>query len=1390
MADEFNPRKPKNSCDVNDRWNALEWATNTDTSFGTSNPDIFARPNSNFTDQFRREIPICWDRASARFGNAALLAEKSPFTPKTRSLIQCSVVPLDNTNLASLFLLGLGHIFAFSRHIKDFKIDGTVWHSGKPQEELHNSLYEVSFYLPEQGTIKFKVFVDKEGKITPALKETRQFLDKRVDVNQPKSPDFTIEPSAENPNQFVLKSGSIELTVNLEFAQEVTPPASDKTVSYYNQRVILAKSQPPSPLKIGDEKERARFVSQKKAGNVIVLQRQTLELTRVIYIYTHPATVDNPERKDVSYKSHGKIHQIILSDGKMAQIRKMDTGEVVQEESFLYIPDHQTGEVKEVALRNTGQGLVAEGYEYGFRIEKAGAQTPFTLVNRETIEPEKVDLQKELETLEAEAQDDSYSRENQYINKFRRAVIATFVGNEHLLSGSDLLFQMERRQRETLDQWRVRVIRALDAFKIKNNEFIVAGNAYSTSNAPRIFYDTELNPPSSTRKPKLHDLLRTPITNSDLERRINEIPEPRSLVIERKGSITALKPRKEPSEIVDDEFRALSEPPTEAEEAALASLIDRGKQTARPARGRRGALPDTGAGEPPMSIPPTPPAVTPTPPTLNPEEAIEKLTRDFILPLHSKPVTVTAFSKFGTGDPVTEVKVEYLGMNVDETSDNKHLFRLSVANGPTLYLVTNKTFAPKSALVDGERVSDLKQLKRSEQNRIFLKSGTLTVGIDPELFKGLITSKPVRPDYQLVSISGFTPAEPVDPRQCSADEPMSIDPSLKLQPQTEFADYDVREEVVERVANSFGISIDSIWDLKGPAHRGMSLDQITQTGNHFAYQREGTRLQIEFDRSSTNPHFADVANLRITYDGQIIPFEYTVEQGRPYLFLKEGLHGVVFYLSPNADGSYAVTEATHPIIREQAERDMGYTASPRPENISYLEIRENFLSLPSDKQTLYERIFAQQIYRNRLGRLKEAEVLPKSLEEQTLIAKRLGADSETFNRRNSSTFPQLHKLEEIAKDEKLKEQLREGLQRLAVASDKQKTEEALAWLERLEKEVDSGKSEVRPPVAAPLVEEATTHPAVSEAPAVTAPVCEAPPTADKTKEPLVSTQPPPNLLIRALESLGETGQKLIKALFPSEADAATQPILEDADVRHGFLGIARFFGIPDEQLTTLLSPDSAETQTAQAPQVSVTSTSTPDPESEPVCREPEQPKNQSVPSDQVDGEAKSEGFKEEKEAVCKEKQEDQSVPSDQVDGESKSKVFNEDDFRQELAIHRGDVNARFNSKHHQEKLAKAISYIKGSGATEVKDFVLAIEACLPAENHEKETVLWDFLGRVLRYRFDYKPMREHVIGALGRNIKEMSQRLEKLEELETFIRNNEEEKREAEKERRSEKVAP
>ncbi len=1339
MADEFNPRKPKNSCDVNDRWNAPEWATNAGTFFGTSNSDISARPNSNYTDQFRREIPICWEKASARFGSAALLAEKSPLSSKIRPLFQCTIAPSDAQSFASIFLVGIGYLSLFSRRIKDFKADGTELTDRDPKSESHNTLYEVSFYLPEQGTIKFKVLVDKDGKITPALNEARNFLDKAVAANQPNSSDFAIESSTENLNQFTLKSGSIELTVNLEFTQEKTPPASDGTVSYYNQRVILAKSQPPSPLKIGNEAERARFASQKKAGPVTVLQRQTIELLKEEQPHTYPAHGEFPARTVVHYASPGKVYLIMLSDGNMAAITKMNTNEKGEDDSFLYIPDQQTGEMKEIELINTGKGFVAEGYEYGFKIEKAGAQFPFTLVNRKTIEPEKIDLQKELEALAAESRIESFSRENQYINKFRRAVIATFIGNEHLLSGSDLLAQLKRRQGETLDTWRVRVIRALDAFKDRANEFKVVGSGYSTSDAPKHFFDRELNSPPSTRKPKLYELLRTPITNSDLERRINEIPEPRSLILERGKVPNLTNPQLEALQ------RDLAQSPSEAEEDALASLPDHGEKPVGTGRVPRDSHSATGAAEPPMSIPEIPPAVTPPKSPINAAETVDELLRNFSpLAYPPEPRTVTAYSAFGNGSIVTAVTVEYLGMNVKENGKSEHCFRLSVVNGPTIYIVVNKTkngsqtlLIPITALINGKNADELIKLGRNDRNLIVLKSEAFAVTMDPLLLTGLITGKRIPDTYQLIVISGFTPRSSVPPPApiSRPDEPMSIDPSLTLLPQTAFTEYQVREEVVETVANRFGIAIDSIWDLAGPAHRGMSLDQITQTGNHFVYGRADSRLQIEFDRSSTNPHFADIANLKIIYDGQPIPFEYAVEHNRPYLFLKARLHGVVFYLSPTDQGNYGITEATHPVIREQAERDMGYTASSRPDNIPYPKIRENFLSLPSDKQTPEEQILVQQIYRNRLGRLKEAGVLPTSLKEQTLIAKRLGADAENFDRRNVVTFSQLHKLEEIAKDEKLKEQLKEGLQRLAVASDDQKTEEALALLQRLESEVGSGKSKEKAPIVAPPVKKALApEPAVSEAPAApTPPVCEAPLPADQTKEPLVSTQPPPNLLIRALESLGETGQKLINALFPSEVDAATKPILEDADVRDSLLGIARFLGVTDEQLTALLSSASTDGYATETVQISVDRI----PEPEAVCQEPAQ---------------------------------SQSIPPENVGENPTNAGFDENEFMQEL-------NKIVNRpKTFAVRLEEAISYTKASGSPEIQAWLLRIEESMEGQN--KREVLWSLFDSLRRYPEATTPVERKIYNALGKLIKETAARTEAVELLKKLNKESEKGKKE------------
>ncbi len=1333
MADVFNPRKPKNSCDLSDRWNFQ--SANADIASGSSNLNIFPQPNSDVKDLFQKETPICWDRASARFGTALLLAEKSPLTSQTRPLFQCSVVPLDNPGLASIFLLGLGHLLAFSRWIKYLAIDGS---------EDYNSLHEVSFQLPEQGIIKFKVLVDKEGKITPALNEARNFLDKAVAANQLSSADFAIETSAENLNQFVLKSGSIELTVNLEFVQEANPPTTSGTVTYTNQRVILAKSQPLSPLKIGDEKERARFASQKKAGPIALLQRQIVDLPKVQETSTYFSG-----RIEKYLTSPGKVHQIMLSDGNVAVVYIMNSDAEPPSPSLLYIPNHQTGEMRSVELRDTGKGFVAEGYDYGFRVDRAGSPITPKLVDRKTIEPEKIDLQKELETLEVEARDDSFSRENQYINRFRRAVIATFIGNEHLLSGSDLLTQLKRRQGETLDGWRIRALRTLETFGGRTNEFKVAGSGYSTPDAPKKFFDAELNPPQPKTKPgepapkpNLCHLLRTPISDSDLERRINEIPDPRSLMIER-GTIPDPSDRQ-----LEALKRALTQSPTEAEQDALASLPDRGAKPARPEKAQRAALSIPGAAEPLMSIPELPPAVTPVKLAIRPTEAVEQLLRNFS-PLASppEPRTVIAYSAFGEKSIVTEVTVEHLGMEVKENNESEHLFRLSVKNGPTIYLAVKKKkagndtfYTPMTALVDGENADQLKELGRKQQHRLLLRRGALGVSIDPLLFTKLITDKPVRADFQLIAVSGFTPHASVPPPPISRpDEPMSIDPSLRLQPQTAFADFGVREEVVEKVADRFGIAIDSIWDLADSAHRGMSLDQITQTGNHFTYQRAGSRLQIEFDRSSTNPHFADVANLRITYDGQEIPFEYTVEHGRPYLLLKGGLHGVVFYLSPTDQENYAVTEATHPVIREQAERDMGHTAPPRPDNIPYSKIRENFLSLPSnpDEQTL-----AEQIYRNRLGRLREAGVLPESLNEQTLIAKRLGANAENFDRRNVATFPLLHKLEEIAGDKKLKEQLKEGLQRLAIASDDQKTQEALSLLQKLEREVDSAKSEERSPVADPPAKEALSpEPVVSENLSTsTPPVCEAPSPVDKITEPLASRQPPPDLLVQALKSLGEPGEALIRAFFPSADNQAAEsnpPTFEA--VKDAFFGIAEFFGISKEQLTVLLSSDSANGHTTEAVQTPVDRI----PESEPVCQQPAQ---------------------------------SQSIPPENVGENPTNAGFDENNFMQEL-------NKILNREESfPVRLTDAISYTKASGSPEIRDWLLAIETGI-VDTRGRGQVLWSFFDSLRRYPEATTPVERKVYSAMRKVITDTEAREKAVELLKKSVEATEQERKEKIEER-------
>ncbi len=199
-------------------------------------------------------------------------------------------------------------------------------------------------------------------------------------------------------------------------------------------------------------------------------------------------------------------------------------------------------------------------------------------------------------------------------------------------------------------------------------------------------------------------------------------------------------------------------------------------------------------------------------------------------------------------------------------------------------------------------------------------------------------------------------------------EPSSPSPTPSAEDRADhsFGSEAVRLEAIQAVAAEFDIDPATLWDTEAAFPRGMNLTSLSKDQKHYVYGRKGSPLKIELDLPVRGSLKTIVPTLKITYDGEKIPFRHYTYLNRPYLLLEGPLQGTVFY-AVRPGGAFQFTEATHPVIREQAERDMGYTPTARPKRsqFTYPEVQENFLSLPPEQRTDFENKMAAQIQRNR-----------------------------------------------------------------------------------------------------------------------------------------------------------------------------------------------------------------------------------------------------------------------------------------------------------------------------------------------------------------------------------------------------------------------------------------
>lgn len=250
-----------------------------------------------------------------------------------------------------------------------------------------------------------------------------------------------------------------------------------------------------------------------------------------------------------------------------------------------------------------------------------------------------------------------------------------------------------------------------------------------------------------------------------------------------------------------------------------------------------------------------------------------------------------------------------------------------------------------------------------------------TIIVHPQLLRMAAQTPGERSSDQLVFISYdeeysapicSEPEERSPGRDPQIDEPSEDPPNISEDRPFESAA--IRLETIQRVAEEFKIDPATLWDTEAAFPRGMTLRVLSGEGKHRVYGRTGSLLKMEFDLPVHGSVADIIQTLKITYDGQEIPFRYSIHHNRPYILLEGPLQGTVFYFKKPTHSIYNLVEATHPIIREQAERDMGHTPPARPsKNIqfTYPEVRENFLSISPKERTEFENKMADQIQRNR-----------------------------------------------------------------------------------------------------------------------------------------------------------------------------------------------------------------------------------------------------------------------------------------------------------------------------------------------------------------------------------------------------------------------------------------
>lgn len=273
----------------------------------------------------------------------------------------------------------------------------------------------------------------------------------------------------------------------------------------------------------------------------------------------------------------------------------------------------------------------------------------------------------------------------------------------------------------------------------------------------------------------------------------------------------------------------------------------------------------------------------------------------------------------------------------------------------------------RSNLIDNGAVDNIR-IDGSSQVILALKDKR-TVIVHPYLLKMAAQTPGEKSPHKLVIISydeEYSAPTYSEPEERQMDEP-SEDPPV-ISEDRPFDSAAIRLETIQRVAEEFQIDPATLWDTEAAFPRGMNLRVLSGEERHRVYGRTGSLLKIEFDLPRHGSFAELVTTLKVTYDGQEIPFRYSIDHNRPYILLEGPLQGTVFYFKKPTHSIYNIVEATHPIIREQAERDMGHTPPARPsKNIqfTYPEVRENFLSLSPKERTKFENKMADQIQRNR-----------------------------------------------------------------------------------------------------------------------------------------------------------------------------------------------------------------------------------------------------------------------------------------------------------------------------------------------------------------------------------------------------------------------------------------